>query len=110
MYLDHSVYPDVEALPESLDSDEERADYIERICAAWDFDIFPEPETFDLLIEWKSVFDRYPLPYSPAYHTFRRIFGWEPVAYPAEGRVGHLTYRVKDRLEDRGPDPCEAMV
>ena len=110
MYIDHSVYPDVDEPPNELVTEEEKADYIERVCGAWDFDVFPRPQTFELLRGWKTIFDRYPLPYSPAYHTFRRIFGWEDVDFPTHPTTPHLVYEILDRLEGRGPDPCENMV
>jgi hypothetical protein len=110
MYIDHSVYPDASELSEALLTLEEKADYVERVCGAWDFDIYPEPETFELFRGWKEVFDLYPLPYSPAYHTFRRLLGWEDTPFPEEGTMCHLTYEVMDRLEGRGPDPCETLV
>lgn len=110
MYIDHSVYPDVAPLPDVLITEEQRADYVERICGAWDFDVFPERETLELFRGWKEIFDRYPLPYSPAYHTFRRIFGWEDVAFPEAGVVRQLPYEILDRLEGRDPDPCERIV
>ena len=34
--LDHSVYPDLDELPTRLDSMEAKADYVHRICSAWD--------------------------------------------------------------------------
>ncbi len=110
MYIDHSVYPDVDHPPEELATEEAQADYVERICGAWDFDIFPEPQTFALFKGWKDIFDRYPLPYSPAYHTFRHLMGWEAIPFPKEGVICHTTWEVLDRLEGRGPDPCEAWV
>ena len=108
-YIDHSVYPDVEVLPEELVTEEQKADYIHRICAAWDFDIYPEAETFHLLRQWKEVFDQYPLDDSPAYHTFRRLFDWEERT-PAKNTTVHLTYEILDRLEGRDPDPCLSLV
>jgi hypothetical protein len=110
MYLDHSVYPDLDEPPDELVTDEQKADYVERICAAWDFDVFPEPETFRLLAGWREIFDRYPLPHSPAYHTFRRSFGWPDVPFPEHPVAVRATYEVLDRAEGRGPDPCEGMV
>ncbi|GAB4464987.1 MAG: hypothetical protein OHK0029_35330 [Armatimonadaceae bacterium] len=108
-YLDHSVYPDVDDLPSELVSDDEKADYLHRICSAWDFDIYPEQETFALLRTWKDIFDRYPIPESPAYHTFRQIFGWESVPIVPNPAV-RLTYEIFDRLEGREPDPCLRFV
>lgn len=105
-YIDYSVYPDIDPseLPEELITPEEKADYIERLCGAWDFDIFPEKETFALLRNWKDVFDRFPMPESPSYHTFRHIFGWDavPVKYNPFVR---LTHEILDRAEGRDPDP-----
>jgi len=110
MYIDHSVYPDVDDPPDRLETDYDRADYIQRICAAWDFHILPEPQTFELFAGWKDIFDRFPLAISPAYHAFRAWFGWEPVAVPS-GLTGPMPYYVRlDRLEGRPPDPCENMI
>jgi hypothetical protein len=107
-YIDQSVYPDIEA-PEEFVSDEEKADYIHRICSAWDFDVYPERETFALFRTWKDVFDRYPLAESPAYHTFRRLFGWEEVPMVRNPFV-RLTYQVLDQSEGREPDPLTPFV
>ncbi len=111
-YLDYSVYPDVEdasELPETLVTDEQKADYIGRLCAAWDFDIYPEKETFALLRNWKAVFDGYPYAESPAYHTFRRLFGWEDIPFAKNSSV-HLSYEILDRLEGREPDACLRFI
>jgi hypothetical protein len=110
MYIDHSVFPDVSVLPDELVTDEQKADYVERICGAWDFDIYPEWETLELFRGWKEVFDRFPLPYSPAYHTLRRWMEWEDVSFPKEGIVCHLTYKVLDGVEGRDADPCESWI
>lgn len=108
-YIDHSVYPDVSPLPEVLLTDGQKADYVHRLCAAWDFDIYPEQETFALLRQWKAVFDRYPIPESPAYHTFRQMFGWEDVPLVKNPTV-RLTYEILDRLEGREADACLRFV
>ena len=49
--LDGSVYPDRDP-PSDLPTPGDKADYVHRICAAWDFHIHPEPETFELLCGW----------------------------------------------------------
>ena len=41
MIIAQSVYPDV-APPTTLSSLEDRADYVHRICAAFDLGVFPE--------------------------------------------------------------------
>ncbi len=110
-YIDHSVFPDresVDELKEEFSSDLERADYVERICSAWDFDIRPELPTFDLFRGWKDIFDQFPILNSPGYHTFRAMFRWEELK-----RVGGSfilpRYMVQDRFEER-TDPCEHMI
>jgi hypothetical protein len=110
VYIDHSVYLDLADPPDVLETMEERADYVHRICCAWDFHVHPEPETFELFSQWKEVFDRFPIPTSPAYHAFRAWFGWEPVN-PVPGLPGPIPlYQHLDRLEDRPEDPCSTMI
>ncbi|WP_156427154.1 hypothetical protein [Leptolyngbya sp. NIES-2104] len=53
----------------------DQADYVARICGAWDFGIIPTPETFLLFSTWREVFDGFPLLHSPAYAAFRSGFG-----------------------------------
>lgn len=110
MYIDTSVYPDYDEPPRLLQTIEAKADYVHRICAAWDFHIHPEPETFALFRGWREVFDRFPLPLSPAYHAFRAWFGWPPLPVPENIRGPVPHYRELDRLERRGEDPCEGMI
>ncbi|MEW6744655.1 MAG: hypothetical protein AB1486_18015 [Planctomycetota bacterium] len=110
MDIDHTVYPDVDEPPEALPSAEERADYVQRICAAWDFYIPPDAQTFALFSGWKDVFDMYPLPASPAYHAFRAWFGWDPVPYPVGVHPPTPVHVHIDRLEGRPPDPCEGLI
>ena len=107
MNLDHSVYPDLANPPTDLLTVEEKADYMDRICGAFDFGIFPERDDWILFSEWKEIFDRFPLPHSPAYHTFRSRYGWDRVT---SGRHG-LTpaWKVQDQKEGR-TDPCEELV
>jgi hypothetical protein len=105
MYIDHSVYPDLETGPDQLRDPGERADYVHRICAAWDFGIVPEVETFRLFRGWRDIFDGYVLPHSPAYHAFRAWFGWPQT----ERSTVIETYAERlDRREDR-EDPCAGM-
>jgi len=107
MKLDHSVYPDLSTPPMELTSLEDRADYVQRICGAFDFGIFPEREDWLLFSTWKDVFDRFPLPHSPAYHTFRSRYGWTPVARGHHGLVP--AWKAADLREGR-IDPCEEIV
>ena len=98
--LDLSVYPDLENPPTELTTDEGRAEYLSRICGAWDFGVFPTPETFELFAGWREIFDRFPLADSPAYGTFRILNRWPPVP---GGRVMLADY---ERMEPGRIDPC----
>lgn len=109
-WLDHSVYPDMDEPPSRLDSAEAKADYVHRICSAWDYGVHPESETFQVLSGWKDVFDRYPVLTSPAYHAFRAWFRWEALPRPPGIPGPTPRYLILDRLEDRDDDPCENMV
>jgi hypothetical protein len=110
MFIDGSVFPDLDTPPQVLDRAEDRADYIHRVCAAWDYGVQPEAETFALFAEWKEIFDRFPVVTSPAYHAMRTWFGWEPVAVPPGLHAAMPRYREYDDLEGRPPDPCEHLV
>jgi len=109
-FIDHSVYPDLDELPETFETMEARADYVHRVCSAWDYGVHPEPETFALLERWREVFDQFPVVTSPGYHAFRSWFGWSSVAVPANITGPTPRYLILDRLEERGPDPCERMI
>lgn len=109
-FIDHSVYPDLSDPPTSLDTPEDKADYVHRICAAWDFHVHPEPETFALLSDWKEIFDRFPILTSPAYHAFRAWFGWAPLPMRTDLPAPTPVYVHLDRLEERMEDPCERMI
>lgn len=100
--IDTSLYPDREP-PADLACESEAADYLQRVCAAYDFGIVPSPEVRAGLRQRRDIFDRYPLPASPAYHALRRWFGWPPV--PGRPPL-RLRYELFDQRESRPPDPC----
>jgi hypothetical protein len=81
--IDRSLYPDVAQPPYGFSTPAEKADYVQRVCGAWDIGIVPYQSTFELLSTWREIFDAFPLPHSSAYHAFRERYGWPPV--PAEG-------------------------
>ncbi len=105
--LDHTVYPEMPCPPDDLPTLHAKADYVQRICAAFDFGVFPERSDWDRFSGWKAVFDASPLPDSPAYHVFRAWYGWEPV--PAGVCGLEAPWRIQDRREGRD-DPCEHTV
>lgn len=107
MSLDHSVYPEMPRPPDDVESPREKADYLHRVCAAFDFGVFPEPEDWRRFAAWRDVFDEFPLPDSPAYHTFRLRFGWPSIPRGTCGLVP--TWKLQDLREGR-VDPCEHAV
>lgn len=108
--IDESVYPDLDEPPGVLTTPAAKADYVHRICSAWDFGVHPEPPTFDLFAEWKDVFDAFPIVTSPAYHAFRAWFRWPAVEVPAGLLAPIPRWLHLDRLEGRPDDPCERMI
>lgn len=107
MSLDQAVYPEERQPPVELSTPEAKADYVQRICAAFDFGIVPDRADWERFREWKAIFDAFPLAHSPAYHTFRSWYGWGPVARGPCGLVP--PWRVQDLREGR-TDPCEDRV
>jgi hypothetical protein len=108
--IDGSVYPDLDSPPRSLETSEEKADYIHRVCAAWDHGVPPDAETVALFESWKDVFDRFPVVLSPAYHAMRIWFGWERVPLPTGLHPPELRYQRYDAAEGRPADPCEELL
>ena len=100
MTLDGSVYPDRDAPPTTLDTDEEKADYVARICGAWDFGILPERDTFRLFASWRHIFERFPIDDSPAFHAFCHRYGWPH----GSGRIFRAHYEVLDARDGRRDD------
>ena len=90
-----------------LQSLADRADSMQRICAAFDFGVFPEETDWVTFAGWRDVFDRFPVPDSPGYHAFRHWYGWDPV--PVERRLGIPAWKVADLHASRS-DPGEEMV
>jgi len=109
-YIDHSVYPDLADPPEQLLSDEAKADYLHRICCAWDFGIHPDAQTFQLFSGWRDIFDAFPVVTSPAYHALRSWFGWAAVSWPTNVLAPVPRWLHLDRLEGRLADPCENSI
>ena len=104
--LDHSLYPDGPS-PDTLATDSRKADYLHRVVAAFDHGIVPDPSTLELLSQWEGLFDRFPLPSSPAYHALRSLFGRkEADRTPC---LDEPTYVRFDRIEGR-IDGCESRV
>ena len=108
--IDQSVYPDVDQPPDDLPDDFAKADYLHRMCTAWDFGIMPDRTTFDLFATWHDIFDRFPVITSPAYHTFRARFGWNALPWPSGVKPPTPQWEHQDRIEVRDADPCDRLV
>ncbi|MEA2689084.1 MAG: hypothetical protein QOD51_1691 [Candidatus Eremiobacteraeota bacterium] len=104
--IDHSAYPDTEH-GDDFEDDYDRADYVHRICTAWDFGVPPEAYTVELFRGWRDVFDRFPIASSPAFHAFRATFRWPAV--PPAPCFSTAQWEILDALEGRD-DPCRDSV
>jgi len=104
--IDGTVYPDARH-GNAFEDDYDRADYLDRVCAAWDFGVPPDPRTVRLFRHWRRVFDRFPVSASASYHTFRSFFQWPAVAMEAPMSKAHL--EILDDLEGR-VDPVRDRV
>ena len=104
--IDRTVYPDIEH-GDSFEDDLDRADYVQRVCAASDFGVPPDAETVALFRSWRQIFDLFPLPESPTYHALREYYGWPAVAI--ERSIHPAQWEVLDRIEGR-EDPCRGLV
>jgi len=104
--IDGSLYPDV-PVPVELAADGDRADYVLRVCAAWDYGIPPEPETVALLRDWRRIFDAFPSPRSRSYHAFRAFFAWPAIEIPPTSILAR--WEELDALEERD-DPARSLV
>ncbi len=74
--IDGTLYPDV-APPARLGTDADRADFITRLCAAWDFGIVPDRETLVEVMRpsWRSAVDLGQVLSSASYRFLRRRHG-----------------------------------
>ncbi len=81
-WLDGALYPDMDP-PEELHALAEQADFLARLCSAWDFGLFPNPETVTEIrqTEWREAVDTCRLLTSPTYHLLRNWHGLPPLPY-----------------------------
>lgn len=97
--IDGTLYPDTQ-VPETLESMEEKVDFLARLCSAWDFGILPDFDTIDEIRrpEWSQAVDNCNLLTSPTYHLLRR---WH--------NLKHLPY-LGQKLSYIQDDPCLQFV
>lgn len=98
--IDALLYPDRPA-PDNLAAEADAADYLLRVCGAYEFGIPPSPATLATLRGLRGTFDRFPLTDSMAYHALRRWFGWPEL--PHVGPVWNPAAELELR-EGRPPD------
>ena len=109
MAIDHSLYPDLDQLPDELTTIEDQADYIHRLCGSWDFYGFPPPlETLQLLALWPEALLRFPILQSPSYCALCDYYGLPHG--PPEPFLGRLRWEEEDERDGRGVDPCLAHI
>lgn len=104
--IDTSLYPD-ERAPSDLSDERVAADYVHRVCGAYDFGIPPSPGVVATLRMLRPIFDKYPVSGSIGYHALRRWFGWEELASPVPPV---LRCEQRDLLEGRALDPCLQQI
>ncbi len=82
-WIDGALYPELDESPRQLVTVGERADFIARMCAAWDFGVYPYPETIAEVRkpDWREAVDRCRLLTSHTYHLLRRWHGLEFLPY-----------------------------
>jgi hypothetical protein len=106
VYIDTTVYSD-EPAPRELVSLAQKADYVHRVIAAFDFGLPPDAETLQLFSTWRDVFDTFPLAASPGYHALRSFYGWPPI--DKDPFSDEPPYLRQDSREGR-TDGCEDRI
>lgn len=90
--IDGSLYPDTDP-PRSLQSLEDRIDFLARLCSAWDFGLLPHVNVVDEIRrpEWREAVDACRLLTSPVYHLLRK---WHDL--PALPYLGQQLAYIRD--------------
>jgi len=81
-WFDPTLYPD-RVRPPVPETQEERIDFIARLCAAWDFGILPRQETITEVRRpsWRRAVDECRLLTSATYHLLREWQALPSLAY-----------------------------
>ena len=81
-WIDGALYPDTDP-PEDLIDVADRADFLVRLCAAWDFGTLPDPALVARTRqpEWREAVDACQLLTSPVYHLLRKWHGLPVLPY-----------------------------
>jgi hypothetical protein len=102
--IDFSLYPELAEPPRTLPADGDKADYLARVCGAWDLGLVPTRDTFALLRSWREIFDRFPITGSPSYTAFRMLYGWPTID---SGQIQNARY---ERIDSRQRDIRDAFA
>ena len=81
-WIDGTLYPDA-AIPDQIETLDDRVDFLARLCPAWDFGVLPENETIDEIRrpQWRGAVDACRLLTSPTYHLLREWHGLPKLPY-----------------------------
>ena len=81
-WIDGTLYPDTD-VPDSIETLDERVDFLARLCSSWDFGILPEHETIIEIraASWRAAVDACRLLTSPTYHLVRKWHGLPELPY-----------------------------
>jgi hypothetical protein len=97
--VDGALYPDVDP-PNTLETREDKIDFIARLCSAWDFGLLPDWETVVEVRKesWREAIDACNLLTSPTYHLLREWHQLPPAQF-----LGNIPAYIRD-------DPYLAFV
>jgi hypothetical protein len=100
LWLDDSLYPDLDTPPVTLETIPERVDFLARLCASWDFGLLPSAGTIIEIrrAEWTPAVETCRFLTSPAYHLLRRWHALLPLPF-----LGQQIASIRD-------DPCLGQV
>jgi hypothetical protein len=81
-WFDATLYPEVPR-PVAPATEEERIDFVARLCGAWDFGVLPRQETIGEIRRpvWRYAVDECRMLTSVAYHLLREWHGLPPLAF-----------------------------
>lgn len=90
--VDGALYPDIDP-PATLDTREDKIDFIARLCSAWDFGLLPDWETIVEVRKesWREVVDVCQLLTSPTYHLLREWHRLPPAQF-----LGNIPAYIRD--------------
>ena len=91
-WIDGTLYPDRD-VPARIECDEDRIDFVARLCSSWDFGVLPRRETIEEVRkpEWRTAVDRCRLLTSCTYHLLRKWHG-----LPSAPSLGSISGYIRE--------------